>query len=843
MKKLLSLPLLALGAVMSSCSSANGDGAAGNADVGSLMSLSALMAVGIILVAFVVAAVFYRMENGRWSRFWRFVERHLTLLFLLTWVFGFCIYTVGMFIVTDDAAGFTVDSFLRLLRQTPMGVVHAFGMFVMDSDISAVHEEFHSNLLFMTLFSLAHFMAAAVSMLFVIKHFGYNLMARVQLWATGCSGAMRERLFIFWGINEPSYLLAADIRRTLKAGTYRLVFVKTADDGDETSAPTGLDRLFDFLSLKNRELDHLKELNCLTATAFARLSRCELTAAERKDGTQVLAGKLALGQVARLIGKTRGELHFFMLGDDQESNLRATANICADSDIRRFAEAEGHKVTIYSHARYDSASRVVEDAYSSSNLDVKIVDSSHASIDQLKSTPDYHPIRFVELDTTRNVGTVSSPFTSLVVGFGESGQDAVRYLHEFGAFVSSLSSVDDDQPGSDNTNRQVMRSGYHCHVVDAGMDQLKGRFLSSAPALDGEGSRDLYSFHDSDISSPDFYSLLDEVAATVNYVVVALGDSEQSISAAVNIFNYVRRNRVDISRFKIFVRSYSSYYEPHMRDIADHYNQVGTPAFAEHIVIFGSAASIYTFGNIVESRFEAEGRLYNRAYCTVNNRLGTKDEWALRREILLGRHTLEAYGELRRKEMQDVENAYHAFTKLYIIERVCADNGALSSWFADGRVPKFGRISAHEHLLEGIVEAQGDYSAPDSGGHLSDSGDHPSAAIGYNAADQLLFRNLARLEHLRWNGSHEALGYRYYGDHPTLSQQLPFGAWHSCNERYRLHNCLMPWEALDAESLLAGWDDATKPDGRAYPDYKLYDFVVVTTTINNYFHSHGQNQV
>ena len=98
MKKLLSLPLLALGAVMSSCSSANGDGAAGNADVGSLMSLSALMAVGIILVAFVVAAVFYRMENGRWSRFWRFVERHLTLLFLLTWIFGFCIYTVGMII-------------------------------------------------------------------------------------------------------------------------------------------------------------------------------------------------------------------------------------------------------------------------------------------------------------------------------------------------------------------------------------------------------------------------------------------------------------------------------------------------------------------------------------------------------------------------------------------------------------------------------------------------------------------------------------------------------------------------------------------------------------------------
>ena len=69
--------------------------------------------------------------------------------------------------------------------------------------------------------------------------------------------------------------------------------------GDEEYAYAVVGQCREYAFVDTDDADHLKELNCLTATAFARLSRCELTAAERNDGTQVLAGKLALGQVAR----------------------------------------------------------------------------------------------------------------------------------------------------------------------------------------------------------------------------------------------------------------------------------------------------------------------------------------------------------------------------------------------------------------------------------------------------------------------------------------------------------------------------------------------------------------
>ncbi len=77
-----------------------------------------------------------------------------------------------------------------------------------------------------------------------------------------------------------------------------------------------------------------------------------------------------------------------------------------------------------------------------------------------------------------------------------------------------------------------------------------------------------------------------------------------------------------------------------------------------------------------------------------------------------------------------------------------------------------------------------------------------------------VIQNLARLEHLRLNASHEMLG--YIKAHDDL---------HGCNERTRENNCLRPWQELDAEShevtRIEHWDC----------DYKLYDFIVVDNSI------------
>ena len=117
--------------------------------------------------------------------------------------------------------------------------------------------------------------------------------------------------------------------------------------------------------------------------------------------------------------------------------------------------------------------------------------------------------------------------------------------------------------------------------------------------------------------------------------------------------------------------------------------------------------------------------------------------------------------------------------------------------------PKFSRH-------DGLIEADGDFTKQ----------------------EQLLFRNLARLEHIRWNAAHEVLGYQSYKAGDPNCELVPDEDEnrHGCNETFKLHNCLVDWQNLDAEM--------NDEKNIWHPDYKLYDFVVVTTT----FMMHGKRK-
>lgn len=96
----------------------------------------------------------------------------------------------------------------------------------------------------------------------------------------------------------------------------------------------------------------------------------------------------------------------------------------------------------------------------------------------------------------------------------------------------------------------------------------------------------------------------------------------------------------------------------------------------------------------------------------------------------------------------------------------------------------------------------------------------------FSPEEVLLFRNLARLEHMRWNASHEMMGYQGYaqGD-PTCRLVANKGDQrHACNERYKLHNCLVDWQDLDAEM--------NNECNRWHSDYKRFDYVVVATAFS-----------
>lgn len=715
-----------------------------------LLQESFFVALLFIAGALLLAIGFHLMESDRWNKFWRWIEGKLTFIFIFVWTLGFCVYSVGMYI-TESNQG----EYYRIFAVAWMSVIHAFEMFLLESDISAVHGCFHSNLYYMSLFSFVHFAAALVSMLFVIKHFGYNIIAGIHLWLTSLFSRKKDNLYIFWGMNKASYMLAKDIRKNAK-DTHRILFVKTADDEESTSNRTGLDRLFHFLSIKNKELKELKELDCLSTNAFSRLSKCELTEKEKINGeADILRNKLSLTSIVKLLDKTNLYVHIMMLGEDEESNVKAAANLSCDKDLKDYART--HHVTIHCHARFDSVNRVLENIRYSGLIDIHLVDSAHMAIETLKSSKDdlCLPVDFVKVEPD---ATVSSLFRTLVIGMGQCGRDAVRFLYEYGAFVQSEHFKDDLHPQ------------LRCDVFDKDMGNIAPIFRNSSKGadisevLDGVENDSMHriNLYDADCHSQLFMNYLEKNILTLNYIVISIKDDEEGITMAVRLLKQAIAQKADMEKFRIFVRSYNDELLHYMERIAKHYNEsvvkaLGLKNNKQPLYIFGKMQELYTWHNIIDDSMRKESYRYYNSYEGLQEaeaQLGTK--WMERRIEKLGKEMPFGFGnlnEIRRMEHEDMENAWHRNTKVRLMLKALDDD-----------IDRFREFAT----------TVGQYER------------HADNTYGIPVEWQKIMDTLAQTEHLRWNASHEMLGYTYDKNVEKSKRDI-----------LMQHKCLTSWDALD----------------------------------------------
>lgn len=691
-----------------------------------LLGDSLLIAIIFVAGAFLLAVGMHLLKSDRWNKLWKFIENKLTVIFIAVWIAGFCVYSVGMFI--DEGVQGDYD---KLFAVACMSVLHAFEMFLLESDVSAVHDAFHSSLYYMTWFSVVHFAAAFVSMIFVIKHFGYNIVAGVHLWLTAHLPGKKDNLYIFWGMNPASYILAQDIKANAPE-SYRILFVKTADNEDSTVDRTGLDRLFSFLSTKNKELKEFKELRCLSTNAFSRLSKCELTDKEKNsDGIQILNYKLGLKSVVRLLNKTDRHIHIMMLGEDEDSNIKAATNLSFDKNLKETAQRLD--VTIHCHARYDSINRVLENSRYSSNMEIRIVDSAHMAIETLKSSKEdlCLPVDFVDVE---NDATISSPFRSIVIGMGQCGRDAVRFLYEYGAFVQH------------NTNDgNAYLSDFRCDVFDKSMNAIAPAFKSISKGADiskinhqlGCDSWHRINLYNADYNEQMFMDFIEENIANENYIVISTNNDEDGITLAVRLLKLAITKGTDIENFRIFVRSYNEDHIQYLENIAKHYNESVAKSLNlkknQHpIYIFGKMKDLYTWRNIIDDSLRKESYRYYNSYEGFDEsecELGTK--WNNRRKEKLGTNQPFGFGninEIRRMEHQDMENALHRHTKLRLIRKALENNEETFHNFSYA-------ISCHRRYSDN--------------------------SYGIPAKWQRIMDTVAQTEHHRWNASHEMLGYTY----------------------------------------------------------------------------------
>lgn len=581
----------------------------------------------------------------------------------------------------------------------------------------------------------------------------------------------RNHLYLFFGINTQANTLINDIKKQDPKAV--IVIIEEANihvnDNDLWHTIVGM--------LAHRrstfETAHSQDASVEIAEKPLRDIAPEASQSPQFDAFSYLGLTRTLKLIKSL--NAGSELHIFFLNDNEEQNIRDIMTLAKDRNILALANSTEIKQTIYCHARKNGPNRMIEDVAVKANLTISIVDSSHLAIEKLKLEPQFHPFHVVDFDP-QNPTTVSSSFNCLIIGFGEVGRDAFKFLYEFAAFV--------DHSSTDTASR---RSPFNCHIVDSKLKNIVGTFKLAMPGIFKDKPQNVnIQFHNANYNDEPLCTTLltNSYASKLNYVIISINDNDEAIALAIRIFNLCRRAGGNTRKLRIMVRCTDDSKVEAMQKIADHYNmgyadaQNNTPV----IHIFGYPSQTYSYSLIISDKLVAEGKKFYDGYRHLNGGTATWEERhdkATKTKV----PNIDKLRGLRRKESQDKANALHRITKIEILKKALPDNINWDNFYFRyfnkvGKAYKTGKYS--------------NITYPE----LSDN-------------ENLIILRMAMLEHIRWNAAHELMGYTRSTDNS-----------HQCSETTMSHNCLINWEELDNESRKTPYD------------FKAFDFEVIDTTID-----------
>lgn len=667
----------------------------------------ALLALCTVLLAICVIKAMTNLKyrrGGILSQINRILPQTAAFVFLA----GTAIYYLGF--AHSGTAG---NSLTILLRS----VLASFEMFLSKSSLIGVAENCRNSSTYMLLFALFHFLAVTISMLFAVACFGKRILDwfRKILWA---SCPTKNTLNVFWGINDKSINLAKDIYAQTK-GKDRIVFVDMPDGNEDKNGRSfsGIMGLLSYKSSFARQMYGIKYVLMKSDTRPSELEDCKTHFLDR----------MGLNSLDRLMHKS-GKVNFFIFTDDSDANLRAALNML-ESDMA------GETDNIYCSARRNRSTGIHEECY---NGKLHIIDDSREAVMTLAMQKDIegkfiaHPVNLVDIDSRLGCVNSRKPFTAMIIGFNNTGMDALKFIYEYSAF-----------PDTEGKKAPV-----HIIIADARLNSAKGSIYQEIPALpdmEKTGEIELFPYN---TGTEEFYRKLHDTTDSLDYVVIATGDDDRNMQTASDIFELAYQYRKKgTDNFRIFVRLYKQENEFKFRKTIEKYKE---NCNAE-IYSFGSPRSIYTKSWIVDKEETEYAEQFYKSYCTASGQTPqTRDD---RRKNCIRQEGSRLLGnrKFNRTVQQDLSNYKHCYTK---------------------------------ELLMGLDSLDGKITIPDwplkTDSHTSDS----------QKAWHTKLLNASKCEHLRWNASHLMMGYM-----PMSGKDIG-PETSSCNERTRQHMCIVDWDKL-----------------------------------------------
>lgn len=571
------------------------------------------------------------------------IYEHLGVLMLIVWLIGVVMYSVGGYLNND------------FLRGIPMALMYATQMFFSSSNLSYIRHEFLEDPVFMTVFGVSNLVATMLSMAFILRQFGYQLVEAFRLWLWSWVGRKKQNLYVFWGINETSYALAKDIVRTKskaeregKARTgYRILFVKTEEKLSTETERVGLGRMFNFVGMQRRELDMLNDLNAFCTVCSMSLQGLNVPDG---DGVNVLKKMMGMNSLVRFMkNKTTDCVHFFFLGTEEDDNVSATINLLRDVNVQQ------HRTKVYCRSRRCEETHWLEYynlCHPNHNVEVNIIDSARLAIDSLRLNPDAHPVCHMTIDPKS--GTTQSAFNSIILGAGRTGIEALKFLYEFGTFVDS----------------DYRRAPFKCTVVDRDMKMIESNFYAKNPAM--RGSEEVV-MTQAIFGDEQYWKVMEDVLPTLDYAVVCPGNDQKSIEIVASLCRMSLRWRSHNSApLCIYVRSYDSEnfhrLDKVCKEISDKY-----VAYGISVRPFGSTKELFSHRAIVDDMTQREAKLYNYIYSDEPQDMTVDECWKKGLGIKdNGSYSIDELEEIERKTSQNYCNSLHAMTKMKILSE-CGD--------------------------------------------------------------------------------------------------------------------------------------------------------------------------
>lgn len=633
-----------------------------------------------------------------------------------TFASGFFVYFIGF-----NFSGTSSSTLVYILRP----IISALEMFLSKSDLIAVYDGCKSNPYYMTLFTITHASAVAVSACFAISCLGKRIQQKTRKLFWLLQSKKNHTINIFFGLNEQSFLLARKIYTEDKNNLERIIFIDYPDESKDYAHRLTFGHIFGLFSYKSVQLNKINDIKYL-------LFNASFNPATIKNAADISVYP-EFNYIMKL-NKNSNTIRMFFLSDDEDTNVKSMLNILKCDKLNK------SYIKIYCRSRHNCVNNTLE-IQSSEKASVSIIDDSQHSIISLKTITSQndnnkyvaHPINFVDIDT--NNSCVISDFNAMIIGFGTTGQDALRFIYEFSAFP----------------NKDGEKSTIHCDIYDSCMSQIKANIINEIPFL--ATPQEEISLHNIGTDSIEFWETLKSSINSLNYIVVATGDDDRNITIASQLYEFTNQYRNNFDKFHIYIRIYKCENKLRLEQLRDYYKNNNN---TDVITIFGSIEDIYTKKQIIDNSFLDDAKVFYKNYAKTYNEIfidkQITEDWDIRHNnwadgcnnLMLG------YRSLRRQENQDTSNCLHSYTKRTLLGNTI--------------VP---------HSLPDFPFTQDDNTSESN----------------KNLFNRLT--NLSICEHLRWNASHLMMGYIEMPEENKETETK------SCNEATKQHKYITDWRNLD----------------------------------------------